>query len=184
MRQAWFRRHVALVSLSSLAIVIGSSSSARAEVLEDVLVCAGTAETFYDPGLLLTSRETEISWVDTYSACLPNDHDIGSGITEGFAISEISCLSLLGEESGGSQRIDWDTDEYSIMTWTSDDVVISGALGTQIYTVNAVVTEGLFLDSRVTEVIALTTPSLLGCLAEPGVTTTGGVVSLIIQSEL
>ncbi|MDO6581572.1 hypothetical protein Q4491_09460 [Photobacterium sp. 2_MG-2023] len=132
----------------------------------------------------MTPQEVQLSWIDRYSTCLPNSHNITSGITVGSAISEASCLTLIGEETAGSQRIDWDNGQYSIMSWSSDDVIITTTLSTQTYTVNATVTEGLFLGSRVIEEIILTTPNLLQCLIEPGVTETGGPLVLMIQSAL
>lgn len=175
-------KRFALVAFCISMLVSSLSSFAQAQSPQTLLLCTGSSVTYYNPGLLLTPREIELSWTDTYSTCLPNDSNIGSGITTGSAISEISCVSLLGEESAGSQRIDWNNGQYSVMSWAAEDVIISGAPGTQIYTVNATITEGLFLGSRVTEEIVTTTPNLLNCLSEPGVTSTNGLLALLIES--
>lgn len=170
--------------LLSLLILVFSPPVRAQPAGQLQLSCIGNATTYYSPGLLATPREISTTWTDNYTSCLPNASNIDSGVTNGSAVATISCTSLLGQQTAGSQRIDWNNNTYSIMSWAANDVSITGTPAVQIYTVNATVTAGAFLGARVTEVIVLATPNLLGCLSEPGVITTEGSITLLVQSLL
>ena len=80
----------------------------------------------------------------------------------------------------GSQRIDWSNGQYSIFSWEAEDTVIVSAAGQSTVTVNAIVTEGLFLGQPLIEVIVMPEPDLAACLLQPGVTETTGAITLMV----
>ena len=147
-----------------------------------LVVCAGTDTTTYSPGLRLFPRTIDTAWTDDYPVCVSTAYDIDSASSPGGAYTaSLSCLDILtSDPADGSQRVDWSNDEYSIFSWEAEDTVIVSGAGQSTVTVNAIVTEGLFLGQPLIEVIVLPEPNLLACLMEPGVIQTTGAITLTV----
>ena len=168
--------------LSLLVLAALFSMSAPVWAQTPSTVCVGTDTTTYSPGVRLFPRTIDTAWTDDYPNCESTTSGIVSASSPGGAYtSPVSCLDLLTNDPvDGSQRIDWSNDEYSIFSWEAEDTVIVSGAGQSTVTVNATVTEGLFLGQPLIEVIVLPELNLAACLMEPGITQTTGAITLMV----
>lgn len=178
------------LSLLSLVALFGLSAAVFAPIrtwaLPPTTLCVGTDTTTYSPGLRLFPRTSNVAWTDDYPTCVSTTPGIVSASSPGGGYTtSLSCLDILTSDPvDGSQRIDWSNGQYSIFSWEAEDTAIINAAGqTTITTVNATVTEGLYLGQPLVEVIVTVEPSLLACLLEPGLTESTGPITLMVLPE-
>ena len=164
------------VSLLVLLALFSMSASVWSQT--PTTVCSGTDTTTYSPGLRLFVRTTDVAWTDDYPDCVSSTPGIDSASSPGGGYTtETSCLNLVSNDPvDGSQRIDWSNDEYSIFSWDAEDVIIVGS----VVTVNATVTEGLFLGQPLIKILVIPAPNLTTCLTEPGFTESSGPLTLMV----
>ncbi|WP_027008490.1 hypothetical protein [Conexibacter woesei] len=170
------RRPVALlVALAALAL--GTAWNPPSAHALDLTTCTGTENATYTPGELLTTRSTAVAYANTYS-CTSTDPTI-TGLTSGGSYTaDLSCLSVPTLTTGMRHQIHWNNGDTS--NTTSTERAYTTVAGQTIETSVSHVDSGKFAGDEVVQTLTNPALDLLRCLAEPGVTSKQGVLTMTV----
>lgn len=161
--------------LASLLGAMLVAPAARAAAVD--VTCAGTETVNYQPGLLLTSQTVQVAVTGILAPCTSSNPAITAGnYQEGFSTT-LSCSTLLAGRSG-TRVFHWSDTRTSTFAFNR---VLNNVGGQTTVTLTGDIVSGEFAGDTVVEQIVFVTPSILQCLAAPGLTTLGpGPVVLTI----
>ncbi|MCP3059167.1 hypothetical protein LXT21_10325 [Myxococcus sp. K38C18041901] len=160
------RLFVCLAALVAPATVLAQSP---------LLSCTGTAVRTYNPGLTLVTRPTDILSVGSIE-CLPGA-PVSSGSYSFFATG-LPSSCLLDEPVGtGSLKIDWNTGESSVISFTR---ILTRTGGQTVLVFVGSIASGPFAGNLATEVVVDPALDVVSCLLGPGITEVRGVTTFAI----
>lgn len=171
------------VSSISLGLLIGTSGFAVAATAKSSLprlVCTGTQDINWDPGLTLTTQTVTTSGSTDLSSCTdPDDPAITSGSSSFSGPEPTSCLTLLSQPAG-SEEITWNTGAKTTFSWTATEVVVTGALGNLVVTITTDVESGRYAGQDIVYVLTSQSIDLTDCLSSSGLENASGPAAFTV----
>lgn len=170
------RLPAALATVPLAAGLMLTAPAARAAGAD--VTCTGTETVAYQPGLLLTARSVSGSVTGILAPCGSTNPAITAGNYQEDFTTTLSCSTLLAGRSG-TRVFHWSDGQTSTFAFNR---AINDVGGQTTVTFTGDVTAGEFAGDTVVEQVVFVTPSLLQCLATPGLTSLGpGPVVLSIS---
>lgn len=169
----------ALGLLAASLLTLGHSGSAQAQT--SVTTCAGSTQTQYSPGLILTPRSTSVTFSETYGTCTSTSQPaIASATVPNVnVVQERSCATLVDAPPNPiTQTVTWNTGQTSTFQYTR---VVTNVGGVLQVTGTGMVTSGLFQGASVVKILVLANLDplqTLACLGPTGLTSVSGTASL------
>jgi hypothetical protein len=143
------------------------------------VVCVGTEPTTFTPGLLLTTQIGTIHSDTNLDNCVSTSDPT---LTSGSAVIDVtvpmSCLNNVSVFGPRTETITWNNGQSSTLVFTQEVSVVVGVQFT--LTSTGTVTAGEFAGKTAVAQRVGPTPTLLNCLAPPGVTSRTQEVVLVI----
>jgi hypothetical protein len=158
--------------LAGISVSLAPAAGASANYAD----CVGTTHETYNPGLLFSSQETQLSVTTDFTTCTSSDPTLTTGGDSYSAPVTASCIQPL---STGSfiEVVHWNNGESSTFSLT---ITAYSEVGGQIIVAAAgSVTAGEFSGAIVADVTTVIAPDPIKCLTT-GVTSISGIVSLTI----
>lgn len=171
------RYRAAVLSASALLVVplvTATEATASADLLPEIVTCAGTAQQHYSPGLTLTSRPTVLTALNQFS-CLTGP--VASGTQAFTATVNAGCLPDGTSSYPSTAVFDWNTGPDSIINGT---ITVIRPAGQTVATMNGTVTSGQFSGYAVTNVVTYAALDLIACATSEGVTSAEGTFTTIL----
>jgi hypothetical protein len=170
-------RTAALATLALAGVLTGPGPAAAATLL----LCTGSYETTYAPGLTFTPQAVEAETHNTYDTCLLHPTVTSGASQAAYALPAASCLDLLQGTSTGQTTVTWNTGEATTYTWESTAAQVGGSL---ITTTVGTVTAGKFLGNRVLrQSVAVLAAVESACASAEGLQHETGTVLLTITGR-
>jgi hypothetical protein len=142
------------------------------------VTCVGTEPTTFTPGLLLTTQTGTIHSETHLDNCVStSDPTLASGSAVIDVTIPMSCL-IFAVTGPRTETITWNNGQTSTLAFPGAVSVVAGAQF--IHTSTGTVASGQFAGKTVIEQRVGPAPTLLNCLAPPGVTSRTQVVVLEI----
>lgn len=155
------------VSSVSLGLLIGTSGFALAATANSSLprlVCTGTQDISWNPGLTLAIQTVTTTGSTDLSSCTDSeDPAITSGNSSFSGPEETSCLELLAPQAG-SEEIIWNTGAKTTFSWTASEIVVAGALGNLVVTITTDIESGRYADQDIVYVLTSQSIDLTDCV--------------------
>ncbi|MFC6061272.1 hypothetical protein [Streptomyces ochraceiscleroticus] len=177
-RSSRLSRASRLTAVAALLAAAGVPvASAPAHAVGTEVVCNGSQDQKYSPGLKLVATPQTFSETTTYDICRPlSELGIASGTSESTGKTPpMTCVDAL-RNNHVSKKITWNTGKTSTFTY---DVTATHVGGQTVVTRTGTITSGAFAGQPAREVITGPTPDTLKCL-KGGITERTGVATLTI----
>ncbi|MFB7944169.1 hypothetical protein ACFC6L_04550 [Kitasatospora phosalacinea] len=170
-------RAVARLSTALLLLTAPAVLAAPAARADDptVMVCTGTGQQTYSPGITLTTRPTTVTNTSDLTGCTGGPVSSGHHHFGPFTTTA-SCLYTppTGPDAFDLTWNDGTTSHYEgtyLVTTTGGQLVVTST-GT--------VTSGRFAGKALQEVVAYLAPDLLQCATPQGVTAVSGPITIVV----
>jgi hypothetical protein len=151
----------------------------RADLGSADVTCVGTEPTTFTPGLLLTTQTGTIHSETHLDNCVSiSDPTLTSGSAVIDVTVPLSCLNNVSVFGPRTETITWNNGHSSTLVFTQEVSVVVGVQFT--LTSTGTVTSGEFAGKTAVAQRVGPTPTLLNCLAPPGVTSRTQEVVLVI----
>lgn len=158
--------------------VILPTMAAHAATLD--VTCAGTETAGYQPGLLLTPQQTNVTVNGVLAPCTSSDSAITSGTYHQSFAATLSCSTILAPLSA-TRVFTWSNGQTSTFSYNR---AINNAAGQTTVTFTGTIVSGRFAGDTAIEQVVFVTPNALQCLAPPGLTALGPGVAVLTISHL
>ncbi|BAJ31295.1 MULTISPECIES: hypothetical protein [Kitasatospora] len=139
------------------------------------MVCTGTGQQAYRPGITLTTRPTTVTNTSDLTACTGGP--VGSGHHRfGPFATTASCLYT---PPTGPDAFDLSWDDGTTSHYEGSYLVTTAG-GQLVVTSTGTVTAGRFAGAALREVVAYLAPDLLRCATPQGVTSVSGPITIAV----
>jgi hypothetical protein len=166
----------ALVSIGLLTV----SGPAAATILPEGpgVLCSGSYETTYNPGLTFEAQDVEVTAHTSYNCLLHPKVASGSAQAGPFTQTDASCVDLLQGVSSGLTTVTWNTGETTTYAWQATAAQIGGNV---VVTATGTVVAGKFLGKAVLrQTVAFQSEIQSACGSENGLEQVSGSATLSI----
>jgi len=171
----------AAVLLVATSVAAPASAAAAAPLIS--VVCTGSNEIHYSPGLTNTSQTVTISGQDNATVCV----DLAQPLRQLSFVAPFSgsfttsCTALLSGGTG-TQTLQWNTGETSLWHWTFQ---IANTVNGQLLAIaDGPITSGRYAGAQMRQVVTETAADLTACSTPEGMTENGGPSNWVITNLL